>query len=100
MRKCVVPLCLNKRGSGSSLRSRVLLIVLILLCGGGVALAQDPFEIHIYEYEPMTWRQYSLETHLNFDPQGTSTAMGTLLPVRNQTHLTLEPTVAFSPEFA
>jgi hypothetical protein len=56
-----MPLCLDKRGSGSSLRSRVLLMLLMLLCGG-VALAQDPFEIHIYEYEPMTWRQYSLES--------------------------------------
>ena len=98
-RKCVVPLCLDKRGSGNSWLSRVLLMPLMLLCGG-VALAQDPFEIHIYEYEPMTWRQYSLEAHLNFDPQGTSTAMGTLLPMRNQTHLTLEPTIGFSPEFA
>jgi hypothetical protein len=75
-------------------------MLLMSLCGGAVALAQDPFEIHIYEYEPMTWGQYSLEAHLNFDPQGTGTAMGTLLPMRNQTHLTLEPTVGFSPEFA
>jgi hypothetical protein len=44
-------------------------IELILLCGG-VARAQDPFEIHIYEYEPMAWREHSLEAHLNFDPQG------------------------------
>jgi hypothetical protein len=37
---------------------------------------------------------------LNFDPLGTSTAEGTLLPARNQTHLTLEPTVGLLPEFA
>ena len=74
-------------------------LLLMMLCRG-VAQAQDPFEIHIYEYEPMAWRSYSLEAHLNFDPQGTNTAEGTLLPARNQTHLTLEPTVGLSPEFA
>src|SRR5580658_588641 len=62
--------------------------------------AQDPFEIHVYEYEPMEWREFSLEAHLNFDPQGTNAAQGTLLPSLNQTHLTLEPTVGLSPELA
>ena len=71
-----------------------------MLLWGGVALAQDPFEIHVYEYEPMEWRDYSLEAHLNFDPQGADAAEGTLLPSRNQTHLTLEPTVGLSPELA
>jgi hypothetical protein len=73
---------------------------LLLLLGSGLASAQDPFEIHVYEYEPMPWRTYSLEAHLNFDPQGAPAAEGTQLPLRNQTHLTLEPTVGLSPEFA
>ncbi len=60
----------------------------------------DPFEIHVYEYEPQDWGDYSLEAHLNFDPQGTSTAQGTLLPMDNQTHLTLEPTIGLAPEVA
>jgi len=62
--------------------------------------AQDPFEIHVYEYEPLTHGEYSLETHFNFDPQASSAREGTLLPMRNQTHLTLEPTVGVSPNFA
>jgi hypothetical protein len=37
----------------------------LLLLAGFVCLsrasAQDPFEIHIYEYEPLSWREYSLE---------------------------------------
>ena len=61
-----MPSFLDKRRSESSLRSRVLLM---LFPCGGAALAQDPFEIHIYEYEPMTWGQYSLEARLNFDPK-------------------------------
>ena len=62
--------------------------------------AQDPFEIHIYEYEPLTRGEYSLEAHLNTSPQGTTSGEGTLLPTRNQTHLTLEPTFGFSEDFA
>jgi hypothetical protein len=38
--------------------------------------AQDPFEIDIYEYEPMGIGQYSLEAHLNTDLQGTSVRDG------------------------
>ena len=64
------------------------------------ASAQDPFEIHIYEYEPLSWREYSLETHLNFDAQGSTLPKGSLLPTRNQTHLTLEPTLGLSRNFA
>jgi hypothetical protein len=62
--------------------------------------AQDPFEIHIYEYEPQSWKQYSLEAHLNFDPQGTDVREGRLLPARNQMHLTLEPTIGLSAHAA
>jgi hypothetical protein len=62
--------------------------------------AQDPFEIHIYEYEPLSWREYSLEAHLNFMAQGTSQSDGTLLPTTHQTHFTLEPTIGISENFA
>jgi hypothetical protein len=64
------------------------------------AWAQDPFEIHIYEYEPLTWREYSLEARLNSDPQGSGSRDGNLLPMRNQTHLTIEPTFGLSDNFA
>src|SRR5215475_4320236 len=64
------------------------------------AQAQDPFEIHIYEYEPLSWREYSLEAHLNTIAQGTDARQGTLLPTDGQTHLTLEPTFGLSPNFA
>jgi hypothetical protein len=62
--------------------------------------AQDPFEIHIYEYEPLSRGQYSLEAHLNFWTQGTSLREGKLLPTEHQTHLTLEPTFGLSESFA
>ncbi len=75
---------------------------LLLLAMGCVwkAAAQDPFEIHVYEYEPMKLGEYSLEAHLNWMPQGTAEREGTLLPTGNQTHLTFEPTIGFSDSFA
>jgi hypothetical protein len=75
------------------------LLIAVLCCASRVA-AQDPFEIHIYEYEPMSLGEYSLETHLNFDTQGSSRRDGTLLPTEHQTHLTLEPTAGLSENFA
>jgi hypothetical protein len=65
-----------------------------------VGWAQDPFEIHIYEYEPMSWKQGSFETHLNWMAQGVNVRQGTVLPTEHQTHLTLEPTFGFAPEFS
>ena len=61
---------------------------------------QDPFEIHIYEYEPMARGQYSLEAHLNLMAQGNPARDGTLFPTQRQTHLTLEPTAGLSENFA
>jgi len=75
-------------------------MLLLGLYGAGRALAQDPFEIHIYEYEPMTRGQYSLEAHLNLMTQGSASRDGTLLPTGGQTHLTLEPTMGLSESFA
>jgi hypothetical protein len=36
-------------------------LLLWLACCASRLAAQDPFEIHIYDYERMTWGQYSLE---------------------------------------
>jgi hypothetical protein len=75
-------------------------VSLIFLCAVSKLAAQDPFEIHIYEYEPMKLGEYSLEAHLNLTAQGTAVRDGTLLPTAQQTHLTLEPTAGLSPNFA
>jgi hypothetical protein len=75
-------------------------LLLSLICCASQLAAQDPFEIHIYEYEPMWRGQYSLEAHLNMTTQGTGLRDGTLLPTEHQTHLTLEPTFGVSENFA
>jgi len=76
------------------------LVLLLWCCGSPLAFAQDPFEIHVYEYEPLSLRQYSLEAHLNFIAQGTASSEQTLLPTSHQSHFTLEPTAGLSPDFA
>jgi hypothetical protein len=71
-----------------------------LLCCASELSAQDRFEIHIYEYEPLLRGEYSFEAHLNFVTQGTPLRDRTLLPTEHQTHLTLEPTVGLSETLA
>ena len=68
-------------------------LLLSLICCASKLVAQDPFEIHIYEYEPLWRGLYSLEAHLNVTTQGTGLRDGTLLPTEHQNHLTLEPTI-------
>jgi hypothetical protein len=58
--------------------------------GWALSGGQDPFEIHIYEYEPLLWREDSAEVHLNFDPRENNLYESSLLPIHHQTHLTLE----------
>ncbi len=50
--------------------------------------AQDSFEVHVYEYEPLKRGEASLETHLNGQPRA------------GQIFLTLEPSVGLSENFA
>ena len=47
------------------------------------AWAQDPFELHVYEYETLPRGVWTIETHLNYVPSGTTTADGLLLPTDN-----------------
>lgn len=79
---------------------RATVLLLAGLCCSPGASAQDPFEIHIYEYEPLSWREYSLEAHLNVTAQGSAMPDLSLLPTSRQTHLTLEPTLGLSENFA
>ena len=79
---------------------RVIFPTLSLLFCATTLSAQDPFEIHIYEYEPLSLGEYSLEAHLNFVTQGTTLRDGGLLPTEHQTHLTLEPTFGLSENLA
>jgi len=65
-----------------------------LVCCAARVAAQDPFEIHIYEFEPMGYGQYSLEAHLNIDAQGTGLRDGTVLSTNTR------PTSSWNPRSA
>jgi hypothetical protein len=64
------------------------------------ASAQDPFEIHVYEYESLPRGEYSVEAHLNATLQGTTQREGTVAPTHDQVHLTLEPTLGLGDHAA
>jgi hypothetical protein len=63
-------------------------------CVAGVlpVLAQDPFEIQVYEYELVPKGQWNLETHMNYRRHGTTEFEGTVAPSSRQFHLTYELT--------
>jgi len=67
----------------------------VLLAAGG-ARAQDPFEIHVYEYETLHPGQFTLETHLNYVGSGTKQYDGPVAPFEDQLHLTMELTAGLT----
>ncbi|HEX2713996.1 MAG TPA: hypothetical protein VHM88_17520 [Candidatus Acidoferrales bacterium] len=64
------------------------------------ARAQDPFEIHIYEYEILPPGAYTLEAHLNFVGKGTTSFEGTVAPTHHQFHMTYELTRGITAHFS
>jgi hypothetical protein len=65
--------------------------VLFLVCPT-TALAQDLFEIHVYEYEELPPGGFTLEGHFNFVGIGTNLFDGQLAPTNHQFHMTGELT--------
>src|SRR5260370_9718563 len=68
---------------------------LCLACAG-LAQAQDPFEIHVYEYEALHRGQCTFETHLNYVGKGTRTFEGPVAPFQDQLHMTFELTAGLT----
>jgi len=62
-------------------------------------LAQDQFEIQIYEYETVPKRMWNLETHLNFMGHGTKEFDGPMAPTNSQFHMTYELTHGITDNF-
>jgi hypothetical protein len=56
------------------------------------AHAQDPFEIHVYEYETLKPGQFTLEQHLNYWGIGSKQSDRTVAPTNDQFHMTYEIT--------
>ena len=72
---------------------------LLFLCAA-VACAQDPFEIHVYEYDPLPVGEFTYEAHINYIVNGTRGFDGTVAPTNHQFHLTSEVTAGLGESFA
>ncbi|HUS06584.1 MAG TPA: hypothetical protein VMZ52_09825 [Bryobacteraceae bacterium] len=70
------------------------LLLMAAICGS--CLAQDTFEIQVYEYETVPKNKWNLETHLNYIGSGTRSFEGTVAPTNNQFHMTYELTRGLS----
>lgn len=63
-----------------------------MLAAAVCAQAQDPFEIHVYEYETLKPLRFTLEQHLNYWAMGSKGFDGTAAPSNDQLHMTYELT--------
>ncbi len=70
----------------------------LLLCLPVVVYAQDPFEIQVFEYEPLPLGAYTYESHINYVFGGTSKYDGPVAPEQNQLHFSSEWTAGLNNE--
>jgi hypothetical protein len=77
-------------------------LCLLLVCTAAVATlrAQDPFEINVYEYEPLPRGSYTYEAHINYVLKGTRYSDGPLAPTYQQLHFSSELTAGVSQWFS
>jgi hypothetical protein len=75
-------------------------VTLLSLLGAASAYAQDPFEIHVYEYETLKPGQFTMEQHLNYWAIGSKQFEGKLAPTNDQLHMTYELTGAITDQIS
>jgi hypothetical protein len=75
---------------------RAILCVAVYLFVTGTVQAQDPFEIHVYEYETLKRGEFAFETHLNHIGKGTREFEGPVAPFQDQLHVTFELTAGLT----
>jgi hypothetical protein len=63
-----------------------------------LARAQDPFEIQVFEYEPLPLGAYTYEEHLNYVAAGFSHFDGSVAPLEGQLHASSEWTAGLTDE--
>jgi len=71
----------------------------VLLVFAGILCAQDPFEIHVYEYDPLPRGSFTYEAHTNYVADGSTKASGPLAPLDHQFHFTSELTAGVTDWF-
>jgi hypothetical protein len=76
-------------------------IRLLLVCAAAYPLcAQDPFEINVYEYEPLSAGSFTYEAHINYVFRGTHQFDGPMAPTYQQLRFSSELTAGLSESFA
>lgn len=70
------------------------------LLTAGLVFAQDPFEIHVLEYEDLRPGELTAEVHTNYVGQRTTVATSAAAATQDQAHVTFEFTGAVIPEFS
>jgi hypothetical protein len=74
--------------------------IFVALLAAGPLWAQDPFEIHVYDYETLRPGQFTLEQHLNYWAKGSKQADGTVAPTNDQLHMTYELTAGLTSQLS
>ena len=73
------------------------LAIVAVVCGlGRAALAQDAFEIQVYDSETADPGAFGLEVHLNYVAAGETEPAGSELPSDRVAHFTLEPHIGLA----
>jgi hypothetical protein len=70
----------------------------LLLCLPVVVYAQDPFEIQVFEYEPLPLGAYTFEEHINYVADGTTSFDGPMAPEQDQLHVSSEWTAGITDQ--
>jgi hypothetical protein len=70
----------------------------LLLSIGVAAYAQYPFEIQVFEYEPLPLGAYTLEEHNNYVLDGATKFDGSVAPLQNQFHFSTELTAGLTDQ--
>jgi hypothetical protein len=73
----------------------LLLSVAVGVCAPNVR-AQDPFEIVIFEYEPLPLGAFTYEAHMNYVAEGPTAYSGSVAPLQGQFHLSSEVTAGLT----
>src|SRR5258706_14103924 len=72
----------------------------LLVLSAAAACAPDPFEIPVYQYEPLPRGSFTYEAHLNYVLKGTRLFDGPVAPMHSQLHFTSEVTAGLGGPFA
>src|ERR1700693_5531874 len=72
----------------------------LLLVPGGSLFAEDPFDIHVYQYETLLPGAFTLEQHMNYVGSGTKAIDGNVAPTNDQLHMSYELTAGVTDFFS